>query len=1523
MAARVNVKFAILLAIGVFLVGGAGVVVAYFALNKTGETYIQRGDEALAAGDVELAAENYERAVGQDRTRVEWLEKWRSTLVQIAPDTQASYERSFERHYLGILEQLAVLEWDNPERQRELLEERRRQAMTLFPSAVNAWQSLQSMATQRIEQLDMSDPAARSLRRYRGLAILAQMAMTDVDQATRELALEDLRAAVEADPDDVESRRGIVLWHALRHRQAFLDRQTAETRRLRQALDSELAAMKDAFPGHPEALLTELEIEADLAMLTESQEIAKRAALRSMVGREAAVVEAFQNADAELLTAARLQRLRRMLSRLGASDQYEVMLELVDRALEVDPLNPMLVSMQADILGGLRRHDEAIANLESFLAEPIQPVSLDGMVQRYFQPQALQRLAEQALAKWETTSDPEEKEAALETARGALAQINDAALGGEGSVEALTVRGKLAQAENRNQEAMRIFTRLVEREGMTDSDTRWRLAQSLRDAGQLGASKSQLQLILDNEPTNLRALLSLADTHARLKEGEQALAVMATVRELYPDLEQLDRIDERLTQLLEVNPEAEATKSLISRARSLRADGTDDGARRAADLLRQAFEENPENVVVVVELVDAEAALGNVAEARRLVTRALTHRPDNRRLQALQNSLRFDDPFEAAIAMIDDSELGEKDKILRSYLLASRYGKTEQADAYAGRLRDEFPKEPAVIEVLFNRALAGDDLEAARRQVGLAAEVNADQANGLIFQGRLESAEGNAEAALRTYRQAAEILPYSSQLLLLLGQTELSLGLVEEGLRTLEKAYDARPDDPNVAMRYATVLQSLQRSEEALDVARSSIRINPLDLNLRNLWLSLEAAVGDEAVALEERRAMRESYPSDEQNSLALANLLIQTERWDEAATLIADLERDGQTMQTVLLRARLAAAEGDVERGQELISAYASSSEGEGSAADAMVALADFLLENGQPETAVEVLTDARDLQSPELLEVDRRLGDHFFNEGEFERALTYYENVLASNADDEDRVMLRTAEAYGKLGRDEDAEALLGRLANNGEDNLTAVLIRARLAAERGDDPAARRLYDRAVELKPDDPLPFLQRAQYNAQNPDQFNDALADVDQAIRLQPDLVMARRMKADMLAVRGRTSEAIAELRRAVDSDPANDDLRTALIQQFVRANDFPGAISFADRTVRDRPGEVKWLQAAGDLRARAAEIETDEVQRGEYWEGAASYYERIHEQEPSDATALRLANARLLQRDPDAQEALDLIEGMSEEARARGDIAILRARALHAVGREAEAEDAARTSLSRVTRDTQVRVWFDQLRQMYGGSVSDAARLAESLTPLDDVARTYELVLLTYLSGDPERQTEILSRLQAIEPDLEQPVDRVDVLRHIGRIQFQLGRHAASAETFAEAVEIAPRDLEFNNNLAYLRSEFLDDAQGAIEPAERAASIAPQNANVLDTLGWVYYRAEQYSQAQKALQSALQYATGPAEFIPVEIHLANVFLEKEDRPQAMRLFQSARERLADAPGYSSLYGEDLEALRTRLDQAE
>lgn len=1524
MASRVNIKFAIALAAGVFIVGAAAIAIAFIAINKTGEEYVERGDAALARGDIQLAADNYEDAVGHDRTRIDWLEKWRSTLIQLTPETQSEYERSFSKHYLGILEQMAVIEWDNPERQRTFIEARFNQVDKLGGSNVAAWQSIADMTKQRVERLDQSDPAAKSLRRYRGLAIVNQMALTEVDPLVRDEGLADLRTALEGDPTDDEVGRAIIIWHAVRWRREFLNRRTIDARRLEQALANEIEAMRELLPNSPRIELAVLESRLDRIAAENSEEAAQRAAFRDLAGEEERAVQAFMTSPPSSFDGRDLMRLSSMLARISVPNRLETMLAIIDRVEVTDSTtDPRLIVLHADILGGLGRYDEAIAMIQDYLAQPVRPLSLEGLVQRYFRPQALERLADHALAKWEGVETESEREAALAVAKDAQRQLNETTQGGERSPQALTVAAKLAVAEGRNAEAVRLFTELVERAGQNDPDTRWRLAQALRAADQLGAARAQLRMILDVDPANLRALLSLTDIHARLKEDAQARAVLANIKQLYPHMPEIEEIERRLDRMLTVNPEREATRTRIAQARAVRSDQSESGLQRAREILTVALEEDPENIAYTIELVDVETTSGQIAEARRLLTRALTFHPGNVRLIRLRRALQSDDPFAAALSVIDEADIPVVEKLIRQYRFAKGQGRDEVAEDYLARLKAEHADNPIVMEVLFSNALSQRDTDEVRRLVDRAVATNADQVNGLLFQARLELLEEDFEAAARTLRQAKEILPFNSRILLMLGQTELRLGNVSDGLRALASAYDASPDNGLIAMRYISTLRELQRDEDALEVARSASRLNPLNLDLINAWLELEDLVGDTEVALTERQRIHSVFPSNKNNSLALAGLLIKSEQWEEAESLLEELESEGANDATMLTRARLFALRDGVDAGQRVINDYVAQRGENANSAMMQIALANFLFGFGEEEKAVDVLLAARELQSAENMEVDRQLGDYAFNSGDYETALTHYEAVHETISSEDSRVALRLAETYTKLERFDEAESLLASIES--DDDLTAVLIRARGLAARGSRAAARALFDRAVEMAPNNPNPFLQRAEFNSADASQFNDALADVDQAIRLQPDLVVARRMKAEMLASRGRASEAISEIRRAVQAAPENDDLRTLLVQLHVSVNDYPSAISVADRTIDERGEDnLQWVRISGDLNARFAELRTvsDPERAAEHWKAAADRYEMLYDVNKDDSAKLRLANARLLQKTPDAQQALDLIEAMTEESLARGEIAILRARALYATGRRTEAAVAAREALERVENYGQLRVWFAQLEQMFGSEL-ETGRFAENLTAPDGLEPSFEVRLISSLSGDPERQSELLQRLNALDGQLVESVDFILYYRQLGRIQFQSGNYDEAEKAFLGGLEHAPEDLEFNNNLAYVRSEFLGDFEGAIEPARTAANAAPQNANILDTLGWVYFNAGRLQEAQQALQSARQYATSPVEYIAIEMHLSEVFLAKDDRAQAVRLYQSARDRLSDAPGLTSLYGEDLESLRERLDQAE
>ena len=77
--------------------------------------------------------------------------------------------------------------------------------------------------------------------------------------------------------------------------------------------------------------------------------------------------------------------------------------------------------------------------------------------------------------------------------------------------------------------------------------------------------------------------------------------------------------------------------------------------------------------------------------------------------------------------------------------------------------------------------------------------------------------------------------------------------------------------------------------------------------------------------------------------------------------------------------------------------------------------------------------------------------------------------------------------------------------------------------------------------------------------------------------------------------------------------------------------------------------------------------------------------------------------------------------------------------------------------------------------------------------------------------------------------------------------------------ETFyQEAVKKDPENGTWSNNLAWLYVEQETNSQKTVELALNAVRQAPKEKNFLDTLGWAYYRDEQYRKALRAFEQVV-----------------------------------------------------------------
>ncbi|MCX8053752.1 MAG: tetratricopeptide repeat protein, partial [Armatimonadetes bacterium] len=75
----------------------------------------------------------------------------------------------------------------------------------------------------------------------------------------------------------------------------------------------------------------------------------------------------------------------------------------------------------------------------------------------------------------------------------------------------------------------------------------------------------------------------------------------------------------------------------------------------------------------------------------------------------------------------------------------------------------------------------------------------------------------------------------------------------------------------------------------------------------------------------------------------------------------------------------------------------------------------------------------------------------------------------------------------------------------------------------------------------------------------------------------------------------------------------------------------------------------------------------------------------------------------------------------------------------------------------------------------------------------------------------------------------------------------------------YRAALTTAPNSAALMNNLAYFYAEEGIKLDEALLLAERAVRLLPNDANIVDTLGWAQYKKKRYSDAARTLERAVR----------------------------------------------------------------
>lgn len=132
---------------------------------------------------------------------------------------------------------------------------------------------------------------------------------------------------------------------------------------------------------------------------------------------------------------------------------------------------------------------------------------------------------------------------------------------------------------------------------------------------------------------------------------------------------------------------------------------------------------------------------------------------------------------------------------------------------------------------------------------------------------------------------------------------------------------------------------------------------------------------------------------------------------------------------------------------------------------------------------------------------------------------------------------------------------------------------------------------------------------------------------------------------------------------------------------------------------------------------------------------------------------------------------------------------------------------------------------------------------------------------------------------------------DDVNLLGTLGLIYDAMERWAECDSVYERALQIDSLNSLVNNNYAYSLSERGERLDEALRMVKISLVADPDNPSYLDTIGWVYFKMGNYSDAKKYLEKAIEI--GGERSVMLD-HLGDVLFKLGDINQAKLLWQKA-----------------------------
>ncbi len=877
------------------------------------------------------------------------------------------------------------------------------------------------------------------------------------------------------------------------------------------------------------------------------------------------------------------------------------------------------------------------------------------------------------------------------------------------------------------------------------------------------------------------------------------------------------------------------------------------GEHRAAIIdAKRVLQEQPSNVEARLLLARSSLIVGDIRTAEVELRRALDlGAPRDEVVVDLTRSLLLQGKLEEAVAESD--MLPESDDVRRSLYLVRGdvligLRRPEEARAAFAAVLSTSDTHPDALLGVARSYLVENNLLQARQTLDEVLTLNGTHIPSWLVSGSLAVQMQDAGRAESDLTRAVELAQSAGNTdlevtaLHNLSEVLLLRDRVDEVPPLLERLRAIADGDPRTTMTSARLAAANEDWSSAQQQLQEVLRIAP-EFRPAQILLGIahqrNGNLGQAEMYLASAVA---ADPTDPVAMRLLAETRLEMDNAIEARNAIAPLLDRGEAGPAVVSLAAIASSEvGDFDSAISMLEGGLRTEPGN---VALKLQLAFVHLQAGNGEEAREILSA--------LEESDASISP-------FERESMFVMSALAT-------------------GNVAEGVELAEQLAATWSDEATSHSLLG-VARYRADRPlAARASFMAALELAPDSVGPhyFLARLDEAEGRTDAAADRYVEL-----LENDPTESRWMiaLARLAGADGDTQRSIDWLEQANEAAPRDTQPKLLLSRAYSAVGNYDDSAAIAEQG----------LELDGGIAEFHALIGVAHLNEPDFTAAESSFESALRLAPDEQLYRRQLATAQWRRGNP--RSAIATLEATRERTLDDLASAVLLATLRFETGYEADAISLA----SRLVREHPESAVPLALEAELLARSGDARAAAEAWDRALAIENRAEFAVRSY---EQRRDAGLDSPTAPLERYLdERPLDHA-VRAYLAQEQLAAGEEGAAATELERILDAEPDNFIAANNLAWTYFEAGDER--AVAMARRAYELAPNNASVVDTLGWILVQTGDLEEGTRLLREAVTMSGGKAE---IRYHLAAALVAAGDTNQAKIILRTL---LADAQEFSS-----------------